>query len=91
MGRWDMGLKVAIVGCGKIADGHVEELQKLSPTVKLVAVCDLEPLMAEQLATRYGIPRHYADFDKLLEVEKPDVVHVTTPPMVHKPLALRAL
>ena len=51
-----MGLKVAIVGCGKIADAHVEEARKI-PGVEVVAVCDQEPIMAEQLAVRYAIPR----------------------------------
>jgi predicted dehydrogenase len=51
-----MGLKIAIVGCGKIADAHVEEIGKI-PSVQLGAVCGLEPIMAEQLAARYAAPR----------------------------------
>jgi predicted dehydrogenase len=86
-----MSLKVAIVGCGKIADGHVEEIQKMPELARVVAVCDLEPLMAEQLASRYGIARHGADFDRLLAEERPDVVHITTPPASHLPLALKAI
>src|SRR5216684_3189714 len=86
-----MTLRVAIVGCGKIADGHVQEVQKLTDEARLVAVCDREMLLAEQLAVRYGIPRHYDDFSKLLEVEKPDVVHITTPPESHLRLGKLAL
>ncbi len=78
-----MSLKVAIVGCGKIADGHVEEIGKMPDLARVVAVCDLEPLMAEQLAMRYAVPRHYSDLGELLEKERPDVVHVTTPPQSH--------
>ena len=51
-----MTLKVAVVGCGKIADGHVEEIQKLGDAARVVAVVDRELLMAEQLASRYGLP-----------------------------------
>lgn len=86
-----MTLKVAIVGCGKIADGHVEEIAKLSELATVVAVCDLEELMAEQIAERYGLPAAYADFDALLAKERPDVVHITTPPAAHLPLAKRAV
>jgi predicted dehydrogenase len=86
-----MSLKVAIVGCGKIADGHVEEIQKMPELARVVAVCDLEPIMAEQLAGRYGIARHGSDFDKILAEERPDVVHITTPPASHLPLALKAI
>lgn len=84
-------LKVAIVGCGKIADGHVEQVQKLSSLARMVAVCDLELLMAEQLARRYDVPAYYDDFAKLLEREKPDVVHITTPPSSHLALTKMSL
>jgi predicted dehydrogenase len=83
-------LKVAIVGCGKIADAHVEEIGKL-PNAEVVAVCDREPLMAEQLAARYGVARHFADFSALLAGARPEVVHITTPPQSHLPLALQAI
>jgi predicted dehydrogenase len=85
-----MQLKAAIVGCGQIADGHVEQLRKIG-AARVVAVCDREPLMAEQLAGRYAIPRSYGDFDEMLARERPDVVHITTPPQSHRALALRAM
>lgn len=84
-------LKVAIVGCGKIADGHIEEIQKMPEAARVVAACDLELLMAEQIAVRYGLPAFYDDLDKLLDREKPDVVHITTPPASHLPLAVKAI
>lgn len=83
-----MSLKIAIVGCGKIADAHVDEVRKI-PSVQLCAVCDTEPIMAEQLAVRYSVPRWYSDLTQLLETEKPDVLHITTPPGSH--LALTRL
>jgi predicted dehydrogenase len=86
-----MTLKVAIVGCGKIADGHIEEIQKLPGLARVVAVADVEPLMAEQIATRYGIGASYADLERLLAAERPDVVHITTPPQSHLALARSAL
>lgn len=85
-----MSLKVCIVGCGAIADGHVEEVGKIDG-VDVVAVCDLEILMAEQLAERFGIGGIYDDFDRMLTECSPDVVHITTPPQSHVDLALRAM
>jgi predicted dehydrogenase len=82
-------LKIAIVGCGKIADAHAAEIQKL-PSAGLVAVCDAELLMAEQLAVRFGIARHYDDFRRMLAENHPDVVHITTPPSSHLALARQA-
>lgn len=86
-----MTLKVAIVGSGKIADGHVDEIQKLPHLARVVATCDIELLMAEQLARRFGVAKYYDDFEKLLEAERPDVVHITTPPGPHLALAKRAM
>jgi predicted dehydrogenase len=85
------GLRIAIVGCGKIADAHAEEIAKLAGRAQVVAACDRELLLAEQLATRYRIPRHYDDLGALLDRERPDVVHVTAPPRAHLPLARQAL
>jgi predicted dehydrogenase len=86
-----MSLKVALVGCGKIADGHIEEIQKSGEVARLVAVCDVEELMAEQLARRFDIPAHYSNFVQMLDRETPDVVHIATPPGHHLHLACTAI
>jgi predicted dehydrogenase len=83
-------LRIAIVGCGQFAEAHIQEIQKIEIS-KVVAVCDLEKLMAEQLAERYNIPAFYDDIDKLFNEIEPDVVHITTPPQSHYSLALKAL
>lgn len=83
-------MKVAIVGCGKIADAHVEEIRKV-PGAFVAAVCDTEPLMAEQLAVRYGIPHQYTDLAALLDAERPDVLHITAPPQAHLALTRQAV
>ena len=83
-------LKIAIVGCGKIADAHVEEVNKIDGA-RVAAVCDRELLMAEQLASRYGVERHYDDFGRLLGEVRPDVVHITTPPQSHLSLAVQSI
>jgi predicted dehydrogenase len=85
-----MNLKICLIGCGKIADGHVEEIQKIEG-VTLAGVCDLELLLAEQLAARYGLPAFYDDVAEMLEREKPDAVHVTTPPQSHLELAVQCI
>jgi predicted dehydrogenase len=85
-----MALRVAIVGCGKIADGHVEEIQKME-VAEVVGVCDLERLMAEQIAARYGIAEYFDDLATMLRQSKPDVVHITTPPQSHQAIAMQAI
>src|SRR5688572_15947485 len=86
-----MSLKAAIVGCGKIADAHVEEIRKIGYGATVVGVCDREGLMAEQLATRYGIPAHFDSVTEMLERTRPHVVHITTPPQSHLALTRAAL
>lgn len=82
-------LNIGIVGCGKIADGHIEEIQKLG-CARVLAVCDVEPLLAEQLAVRYSVPNRYTDFDRMLSEHQLDVIHVATPPHSHLVLAQKA-
>lgn len=79
-------IKVGIVGCGKIADSHVEQIQRIDGAT-IVGVCDREKLMAAQLAERYGAGTAYDDVAALVSEAKPDVVHVTTPPQSHFDIA----
>src|SRR3954464_13934720 len=79
-------LKVAIVGCGKIADAHAAQIQRIKGC-EIVGVCDREPLMAKQLYERFPINQHYAELGEMLSDAKPNVVHITTPPASHFDLA----
>jgi predicted dehydrogenase len=79
-------LKVGIVGCGKIADSHVAQIQRIAGC-EIVGVCDKEPLMARQLYDRYPIKQHFGDLAELLEKSKPNVIHITTPPQSHFEIA----
>jgi predicted dehydrogenase len=83
-------LKVALVGCGKIADSHAGQIQRI-PGCKIIAVCDREELMARQLCERFCVPESFADLQDLIEHARPDVVHITTPPQSHFPLAKQCL
>lgn len=75
-------LKAAIVGCGKIADEHCSQIQRIKGC-EIVAVCDRELLMARQLSDRFPIKQHFSDLTKMLRQAEPDVVHVCTPPESH--------
>ena len=75
-------LKVAIIGCGKIADAHASQIQRIAGC-EIVGVCDKEELMAIQLYERFPIKKYFTDIGNLLEETKPDVVHITTPPQSH--------
>jgi predicted dehydrogenase len=83
-------LKVAIVGCGKIADSHAAQIQRI-PECEIVGVCDREPLMARQLYERFPIKGYFTEVGELLTNAKPDVVHITTPPASHFEIAKMCL
>ena len=79
-------LKVAIVGCGKIADTHASQIQRIKGC-EIVGVCDREPLMARQLYERFPVKRYFSDLTELLSEARPDVVHIATPPESHFDIA----
>src|SRR2546428_6354341 len=79
-------LKVAIVGCGKIADSHASQIQRVEGS-EIVGVCDSEPLMARQFYERFAVKRYFTDLTELLSDARPDVVHITTPPESHYDIA----
>lgn len=83
-------LRIAIVGCGKIADSHASQIQRIKDC-EIVGVCDREPLMARQLYERFPVQAYYSDMTAMLGASRPDVVHITTPPESHYDLARRCL
>lgn len=80
-------LRVAVIGCGKIADSHAEQIVRIGD-VEIVGVCDKEILMAEQLGDRFSVSGRYSDPGAMIESVQPDVIHITTPPQTHLELAL---
>ncbi len=61
------------------------------PGCDVVALCDRELLMAEQLGERFGISECFSDPEEMLRRLSPDVVHITTPPQSHYSLAAQCL
>jgi predicted dehydrogenase len=83
-------LRIAIIGCGKIADQHVQAIRRI-PGCSIVALCDRELLMARQLGDRFGVSQCFSDLAEMLKSAAPDVVHITTPPQSHFALAKQSL
>jgi predicted dehydrogenase len=83
-------LRVALVGCGQIADAHLQEIRKLR-TAELVATCDSHRDLALQAAARFEVPACYSDLATMLSEARPDVVHIATPAHTHFDLARHCL
>jgi predicted dehydrogenase len=76
-------LNVAVVGLGA-GRMHLASLAKRLSDVKIVAVCDIVPAVAEKLAADYKT-KAYTDMAKMLEEVRPDAISLCTPPSLHAP------
>lgn len=75
-------LRVGVVGLG-VGRSHVREYQEISERFEVVAVCDLDPQRAEEVAEQYGITRITTDFDEVCRMDDLDVIDICTPPHLH--------
>lgn len=82
-------LKVGVVGGGTIAETHVPYIRAAGG--EIVAVSDLSVVASNDLADRFAIQRIHRTVEDLIEVERPDVIHVLTPPHTHAQVAIAAL
>ncbi|MFD3269527.1 Gfo/Idh/MocA family protein [Paenibacillus dendritiformis] len=85
--------KIAIIGCGGIANGkHMPSLKKLD-NVQMVAFCDIIPERAEEAKAKYGTEdaKVYSDYKELLKDGSIDIVHVCTPNDSHAEITIAAL
>ncbi len=83
-------IRVGLIGCGKVADQHAAQIGRI-PGAEIAAVCDQEPLMAQQFSERFHIGSYFNQAAEMLNTVKLDVVHITTPPQSHLDLGQRCL
>ncbi len=79
-------LKAAIIGAGNITGEHLKFFPDRED-VELSAICDLSPSLGSYFAKKYNASHSFTDYREMLDVVRPDVVHVCTPPHVHFPIA----
>lgn len=78
----DRKLRIAIVGCGRIAKNHFGSIEKHADNLELVAVCDTNPTQSAPYASQYDVPA-YTSMEQLLQQHKPDLVSLCTPSGLH--------
>ena len=78
-------LRVAIIGCGGIAQTHLGIYKKSIPEVEIVAGVDILPERLDVMEEKWGVPRSalYTDWKKMLKEIKPDAVDICTPNGLH--------
>jgi UDP-N-acetyl-2-amino-2-deoxyglucuronate dehydrogenase len=85
----DRKIRIAIIGCGRIAKNHFGSIEKHHEHLDLAAVCDVD---ADQLALHveaYKVPG-YRDMEEMLQVEQLDLVVLCTPSGLHPDQAVLA-
>lgn len=83
--------RVALIGTGGIAKSHAEVLQQEVDDAELVAVVDVREDAVKAFAENYTVSACYTDAGTMLSEEKPDIVHICTPPQLHCELSVQAL
>jgi len=71
--------KCAFLGCGGRARGHAAAYQHVKGG-RLAAVCDMNEERLHPFAEEFGFENRYTSYEEMLEKEKPDVLHIVTPP-----------
>ncbi len=85
-------IRTAIVGTGGIAGiCHVPALRAQEHRAVIVAAVDVDAARAEAFAAEHGIPAVYTDLHTMLREQKPDLVHLCTPPFLHADQAVACL
>jgi UDP-N-acetyl-2-amino-2-deoxyglucuronate dehydrogenase len=81
-------IRMAVVGCGRIAKNHFESLAKHADRVEIVAVCDIDPVALNAAIAATGAPG-FDSLGKLLAATSPDIVVLATPSGLHADQAIQ--
>jgi predicted dehydrogenase len=82
-------VRVGVIGCGAglfHLEGYAAE-----PRAEVVALAGLDADRCEMLASRFGVPRIYRDYQDLLAQDDVDAVSIAVPNFLHMPVAVAAL
>ena len=83
-------LRTGVIGVGWAGRQHIAAYDAL-PGVELVAIAGLEEPMRTELAGRFGVDRHVARWEDLLDTDGLDAVSVAVPTFLHAQIAIAAL
>lgn len=85
----DRKIRIAIVGCGRIAGNHFGSIEKHAEHLELAAVCDTEAAVLAKHTEKYGVPGYFS-LEQMLRSEKLDLIALCTPSGIHPDQAVLA-
>lgn len=81
-------IRIAVVGCGRIAVNHFNAIEAQKEQLQLAAVCDTDPEALRAAETKYGVTG-FDSLDELLHSSDADVVALCTPSGMHPAQAIQ--
>ncbi|MDO4572075.1 MAG: Gfo/Idh/MocA family oxidoreductase [Clostridia bacterium] len=82
--------RIAVLGCGFIAEIHVGAYQRFVPDAEVVAVYTRSAEKARAFAGAMGVPAWFDDVDRLLAETDCDIVDICLPNHLHHGACLKA-
>ena len=87
-------LRIAVIGVGanrgSRARQYIETITRLTDHYELVAICDRNPQVLQEVVTQYKVQACYESVAALFDTEKPDVILSLAPKDSHIVIALTA-
>ena len=81
-------LKIAVIGCGNIANSaHIPAYMK-NPDVEIKWFCDIIPERADAAVEKYGCGKAVYDYHEILNDPEIEAVSVCTPNAAHAPISI---
>lgn len=90
-------LRVGLIGSGFMGKAHVfgfsaaQRVFDLPYDIELACIADATPALAETARARLGFARATTDWQAMVEAADIDLIDITAPNALHKPMALAAL
>ena len=80
-------IRIAIVGCGRIAKNHFESIAQYSDDLTLKAICDPDSVALDHAKKQFNV-NAYLDIREMLKNENLDLVVLCTPSGLHSKQAI---
>ena len=84
----DRRVRIAVVGCGRIATNHFNAIEQHKDRLQLVAVCDTDRPALQAATAKLNVPG-FDSLGELLDGADADVVALCTPSGLHPSQAIR--
>lgn len=83
--------RIAIIGTGKSIGNHLNAVWAVGNRIEVTAAVDIDEARVKAITAEHHIPNYYINTTEMLVAEKPDLVHIVTPPATHKALIIECL